>query len=116
MSCIAEFGIIDNFEKNKEYSEYEPQKYNCIGINDDFLNDWWKNLVLIPTYFISYDKPNIGLNRWGVTLIPPKSLESLYNIISNDRRASSSKELIDLMGLIRKAIDQNKYVIHYGVW
>lgn len=116
MPCIAEFGIIDEFEKDKDYSlEYEPQKYNCIAIDDNILNDWWNELILIKTNFNSYARPNFALARWGVTLIPPESLEDFYNIVSKDKRSKSSKELIELMILLRKAISQNKYIIHYGV-
>ncbi|MBS4537062.1 hypothetical protein GOQ27_01225 [Clostridium sp. D2Q-11] len=116
MSCAAEFGIIDNFERDKDYSsEYESEKYNCIAINDDILNDWWNELTLIKTYFHCHSRSEFGLVRWGVTLIPPESLEHFYNVISNDTRSKSSIELIDLMILIRKAISESKYIIHYGV-
>jgi hypothetical protein len=115
VACVAEFGIIDEFRKDEDYSSYEPKKYNCVAINDDILNDWWNKLILIKTYFHSYDRPNFALARWGVTLIPPESLESFYSIVSTDRRSKSSKELINLMILLRKAISENKYVIHYGV-
>lgn len=115
MACVAEFGIIDNFEKDKDYSNYEPQKYNCIAINDDILNDWWDDLTLIKTYFHCYSRPDFSLDRWGVTLIPPESLEAFYNIISNDKKSKISLELINLMILIRRGISENKYIIHYGV-
>lgn len=116
MACIAEFGIIDEFEIDKDYSsKYEPQKYNCVAINDDILDDWWEELFLIKTYFHSYSRPNFALARWGVTLIPPESLEAFYGIVLTDRRSKTSKELVDLMILLRKAISENKYVIHYGV-
>lgn len=115
MSCVAQFGIIDEFEKDKDYSCYEPQKYSCVDINDDILNDWWNELTLIKTYFHCYSRPSFALDRWGVTLIPPDSLETFYNVVSNDKRSKSSNELIDLMVLLRKAISNNKYVIHYGV-
>lgn len=116
MPCVAEFGIINKFEKDKDYSsEYEPKKYNCIFIDDDILNDWWDKLILIKTYYHSYSRPNFALARWGVTLIPPESLESFCDIILNDRRSESSKELIDLLMLLRKAISENKYIIHYGI-
>lgn len=116
MTCVAQFGIIDEFEKDKDYSsEYEPQKYNCIAIDDDILNDWWNELILIKTYFHSYSRPSFALARWGVTLIPPESLEAFYNIVSTDRCSKTSKELIDLIALLRRAISENKYIIHYGV-
>lgn len=116
MPCVAEFGIIDKFEKDKDYSNnYEPQKYNCIAIDDTIIDDWWNKLITIKTYFHCYSRPNFALARWGVTLIPPESLEDFYDIVSTDKRSKSSKELIDLMKLLRKAISENKYVIHYGV-
>lgn len=116
MSCVAQFGIINKFEKDKDYgSNYEPQKYNCVAIDDDILNDWWKDLTLIKTYFHCYSRPNFALARWGVTLIPAESLEAFYNIVSKDKRSKSSMELVNLMILLRKAISEDKYVIHYGV-
>lgn len=115
MPCIAQFGIIDEFEKSRDYSTYEPEKYQCVGINDDYLDDWWEQLSLLKTYFHCYERPAVALARWGITLIPPESLELLYNIVSSDSRSSSLKELVDLMQLIRKASSENKYMIHYGV-
>ncbi len=115
MPCVAEFGIIDKFEKNKDYSNYEPEKYNCVAIDDDFLDDWWEQLALIKTYFHNYNRPEFALARWGITLLPPESLESFYNIVATDHRAKSSEELLALRKVIRKAIAENKYVIHYGV-
>jgi hypothetical protein len=116
MPCVAEFGIIDEFEKDKDYSSnYEPEKYNCVSIDDDILNDWWDELILVNTYFHCYSSPNFALARWGVTLLPPESLGDFYNIVSKDRRSKSSKGLIDLIILLKKAISENKYVIHYGV-
>lgn len=113
---VAEFGIIENFEKNKDYSkEYNPKKYRCVAIDDDILNRWWEDLTLIKTYFHSYNSPNFALDRWGITLIPPESLENFYDIIAKDRYSKSSKELIDLIILVRKAISEEKYIIHYGV-
>lgn len=51
----------------------------------------------------------------GITIIPPESLESFYKIISEDKCIRFSKEIIDLRILIRMAISENKYMIHYGV-
>lgn len=83
MPCVAQFGIIDVFEKDKDYSlDYEPQKYNCVAIEDDIINDWWNELTLIKTYFHCFSRPDFGLARWGVTLIPPESLEVFYSIVS----------------------------------
>lgn len=72
-------------------------------------------LSLLKTYFHCHGRPAFALARWGITLIPPESLEPFYNIVSSDSRSRSTKELLDLMILIRKAISENKYVIHYRV-
>jgi len=116
VACVAEFGIIDVFDKDKDYSaEYEPEKYNCVAIDDDYLDDWWNDLIVLKTYFHSYSRPGFALARYGVTLIPPESSEAFYKIISADKRSKSSKELINLMNLLQKAVSENKYVIHFGV-
>ena len=115
MACVAQFGIISEFEKDKDYSDYKPKKYNCVAINDDILDDWWNELTLIKTYFHCYSRPNFALARWELRLFPPESLDEFYNIVSKHTKSKSSIELIDLMILLRKAISENKYVIHYGV-
>ena len=35
MACVSEFGIIDEFDEEKDYSDYEPEKYNCISVDDE---------------------------------------------------------------------------------
>ena len=81
----------------------------CVAIEDDILNDWWKDLILC------YSRQDFALARWGVTLISPESLEAFYSIISKDKRSKSSVELIDLMIMLRRTISEDKYVIHNGV-
>ncbi|ASA22452.1 hypothetical protein [Paenibacillus donghaensis] len=115
MACVAQFGIVEIFEEDKDYSDYEPEKYNCVAIDDDYLNEWWEELTLLQTYSHSYSRPEFALARWGVTLIPPASLAAFYDIVAKDHRARTSQELLDLMTLLRQAISENKYVIHYGV-
>lgn len=115
MGPYAEFGIINKFDKSKDYSSYDARKYKCIHIPDFIINKWWNDLVLVKTYFHCYDNPGYALARWGVTLIPPESLENFYEIVAKDKRSKSSVELIALLQLIRKAINENKYIIHYGV-
>ena len=115
MACVAQFGIIDEFETDKDYSEYEPEKYHLIAIDDDLLDDWWDQLTQLKSYFHCYSRPAFALARWGVTLIPPESLETFYRIVSADQRSQSLCEIKVLLEIIQKAISENKYVIHYGV-
>ncbi|MBQ3490050.1 MAG: hypothetical protein IJA86_05640 [Clostridia bacterium] len=115
----AEFGIIENFNENGDYTEYCPEKYHCVAIDDDrYLNDWWKALSQIDTFNV-YAKgilqPQKALSRWGITVIPPSSLPALLDIVLSDKRSKKDKRLIVFAGLIHQAITENKYMIHYGV-
>ena len=38
----AEFGIIECFDECADYTEYVPERYQCVAIDDEkYLNDWW---------------------------------------------------------------------------
>ncbi|MBR2175713.1 MAG: hypothetical protein IJ861_02050 [Clostridia bacterium] len=112
----TEFGIIDNFDPAKDYDDYEPEKYHCVAIDDDlYINDWWEKLQMMKTYFFRLDRPEFGLNRWGITLIPPESLPVLQDIIITDKRINEDEHLVALAQKVQQAIDEKKYMIHYGV-
>lgn len=112
----AEFGIIDDIEFGKDYSEYEPNKYHCVYIDDDlYINDWWERLLGMKTYFHNTNRPETALARWGVTLIPPESLPAFYEIVANDPRINEDEFLVALANKIVEAMDKNKFMIHYGV-
>jgi hypothetical protein len=113
----TEFGIIDKIDKNRKYIIYEPEKYNCVTIDDDmYIDDWWEELCKMKTYVGGdLDKPSVALDRDGVTLIPPESLSIFETIVSNDPRIKQDYSLMELLKLIRKAKQENKYMIHFGV-
>ena len=50
-----EFGIIDYFEENKWYSEYEPEKYDCVSVGDELIEEiiakYGEELTAIKTYY-----------------------------------------------------------------
>jgi len=76
-----EFGIIDYFEENKWYSAYEPEKYNCISVSDDLIEEliikYNEELMAIKTYFQVTAQPGTGLDYCGITLIPQNPLNNL---------------------------------------
>ena len=114
-----DFGIIDSFKENKWYSDYEPEKYNCISVNDDLLEEliikYNKELMAIKTYFQITTQPGSGLDYYGVTLIPPESLKQFRGIIIKANNHYKSQELQLLIEKISNAISENKYLIHYGI-
>jgi len=123
MGPYAAFGIIDVFEEERDYSrDYEPEKYNCIAIPDIWLNDWWPMLEAVPSYFHCFRRPSTALARYGVTLIPPESLDLFYETIKTktpslfERKFSKkAAKVADLLALVKRAKDEGKYVIHFGV-
>ena len=114
MPCYAEFGIINNFDKEKDYSDYEPKMYNCVGIDDNALNSWWVRLESMKSYFHAYSRPEMALARCGVTLIPPDSLDLFYDIVKNDTPSEFTEQVADVLAIISKAKHNSKYIIHYG--
>ena len=115
----TEFGIVENFNAKEDYTEYSPKKYHCVAIDDDlYLNDWWNALSYIDTFNV-YTKgvlqPQKALSRWGITIIPPKSLTDFLDIVIKDKRYKKDANLVALATLIEEAVKAQKYVIHYGV-
>jgi hypothetical protein len=113
------FRIIDSFEENRWYSEYEPEKYNCVSVNDDLVEEliikYNEELMAIKTYFQVTTQPGTGLDYCGVTLIPPESLKQFRDIIIKANNHFKAKELQLLTEKITEAITGNKYLIHYGI-
>ena len=125
MGPYAEFGIIDDYNENENYEKYEPEKYNCVPIPDDVINDWWESLLSMNVRPFGYETVHtVALNRWGVTIIPPESLSFFIEIIksktslryeSNKRNKELARMLNTLIDVIQKANNENKHMIHYGV-
>ncbi len=105
-----EFGIIENApEKGKRYDKYEPQKYNCIHVNDDYLEGIVANFDNIDFYWHTLNVKGKGLAYCGVTLIPPCSIKEFVDVIKD------VPDLYELRKLSEKALEENKWIIHFGL-
>lgn len=49
-----EFGIINDFNTQKDYGDYAPEEYNCITVDDELINELSKSLKIMKSYFHSY--------------------------------------------------------------
>ena len=111
----TEFGIIEDIEEFQEYS-YDPEKYQCVFIDDKiYIDDWWDKLILLKTYFHNLNRPEFGLARYGITIIPPESLLAFQEIVLSDKRMKKDENLVKLADMIQDAICRNKYMIHFGI-
>ena len=113
------FGILEQFEENKWYQEYEPEKYNCISVDMDVMDEvfgaYREELVAIKAFACVSTQPIQGLDECSVTLIPPQSLEVFCNIIVMANKSLHSEELVLLIDKIQEAIKNNQYLIHFGI-
>ena len=105
-----EFGIMLTApQKGKRYDAYVPQKYNCITVDDDYLEDIVTNFDDIDFYWHSLEVPGKGIAYCGITLIPPTSMQAFISVIDNFPKLS------ELKALMQKAYTENKWMIHFGL-
>ena len=105
-----EFGIMESDPvKDRRYDDYEPQKYNCISIDNEYIERIGAELTTLKCYAHTLDVPICGLAYCGITLIPPEAIEQFLPLIK------SRPEMDGLRKLLCDALEQNKFVIHFGL-
>ena len=105
-----EFGIMqDAPQKGKRYDEYEPEKYNCISVDDRYLENIVGAFDPMDCYWHTLDVKGKGIAYCGVTLIPPSSLKQFIAVIEDIPGLSELRELSE------KALRENKWIIHFGL-
>ena len=105
-----EFGIMQTPpQPGKRYDAYEPQKYHCISVDDDYLEDIVSNFRHIDCYWHTLDTKEKGIAYCGITLIPPCAFLDFIEVIANIPELSELKELLE------EALQENKWVIHFGL-
>ena len=105
-----DFGIMmDDPQQGEKYNHYEPWKYGCIAVDDDDLENIVDRFFSMDFYWDTLSVKEKGLNYYGTTLIPPYQLKTFVE------RIADVPEMSELKSLLEKALNENKWVIHYGV-
>lgn len=79
-----EFGIMmDAPQPGKRYDEYEPWKYDCISVDDDYVEGIAEKLGFIDFYWHTLSIKEKGLAYCGVSLVPPSSLKAFIDVIDD---------------------------------
>lgn len=79
-----EFGIMMGVpQRDERYDEYEPWKYACISVADDYLEVVAERLNAIDFFWHTISNKSKGLAYYGVTLLPPSSLKAFIDAITN---------------------------------
>jgi len=112
---VHEFGIIQNMEDSKSKIGYEPQRYQCISVDDEMVTGLYEQLSIMKTYFHTLARPEFGLAYHGITIIPPESLSVFYDVVTTSTLYKKSNELNELATKIRTALEGRKYMIHFGI-
>lgn len=105
-----EFGIMQTEPKSgKRYDAYEPDRYNCISVDDALIVPILRELQSVKCYWHTLERLDDGLAYTGITLIPPESCSLIRE------RIRDNQELSQLNSLLREAEQNDKFVIHFGV-
>jgi hypothetical protein len=76
-----DFGIMQNAPLvNERFDIYEPLKYNCIAVDDDLIGSTMVKLQNVDSYWHTLQRTEKGIDYCGITLIPPKSMETFISI------------------------------------
>ncbi len=104
-----EFGIMQPPpEPYKRYDDYTPEKYNCISVDDAFIEQT-ASVFREPCYWHTLKRLEKGLAYYGVTIIPPQSAGKFAELLEDN------SELAELKSLLTEAKSQNQFVIHFGI-
>ena len=68
-----------------------------------------ERISCIDFYWHTLSAKGKGLAYYGITLIPPDSLKAFIDAIAD------IPKLCELKKLLEEALDQNKWMIHYGI-
>ena len=105
-----EFGMMEKEPAAGErYDRYEPERYACISVEDDLVDEILQATVKIPVYWHTRTWPAQGLAEAGITLSPPSSMDAMLEVIA-ERSGFDALE-----DLILRAKRCGKYVIHFGI-
>ena len=96
-------------EKGARYDEYEPEKYDCISVDDDYLESIISKLDGIDFFLHTLDAPAKGIAYCGITLIPPESMQDFIAVIDG------INGLHELKMLMHRAYGEGKWIIHFGI-
>ena len=105
-----QFGLMmADLEPEQIFEEYEPDKYDCIAVDDEYVQAVAEKLAGVRVYWHSLDRPESGLAYHGITLIPP---ESMAEVIEAVRDVPEMRRLMEMLVVAER---ERKFVIHFGV-
>ena len=106
-----EFGIMQNKPGNERYDSYEPEKYDLVKIDGEYVENLLEEFEEIPCYWHTLSRAETNLAYCGITLIPPESAGSFIKVF----RRHDKGQYHQILQLFECAKREQKYIIHYGL-
>ena len=91
------------------FEEYEPEKHDCIAVDDECVQATAERLKRIKCYWHGLDSPEAGLAYHGITLIPPESVGEMIEAVKDE---PGMERLTEMLVVAKR---ERKFVIHFGV-
>ncbi len=105
-----EFGMMmADPEPGQLFEEYEPEKYDCIAVDDEYIQTVAEKLAGVSVYWHGLNRPESGLAYHGITLIPPEAIAEVIEVV---RYVPEMRRLMELLVVAKR---ERKFVIHFGV-
>lgn len=102
-----EFGLMPEPPKpGQRFDVYEPEKYDCVAVSMDWMDELLPLLRDFPCFWHSVDTPGWCLDESGVNLLPPEACAKLLPLMNGQPQ---------LEALLRHAVREGKWVIHFGL-
>ena len=110
MAMTHEFGLMPDMpQPGERYDRYEPWEYDAISIHDEYIEPLLPQLNTIDMFWHTIDVPGKGLAYCGITLIPSSAHCTIMEVIRN------KAELQQLAVLVQQAVEEEKYIVHFGL-
>jgi hypothetical protein len=87
----------------------------AVRVNDEFIQAHYRLTEKVRLYFNKIGEAylNTGWNYHGFTIITPQMAKDLNEALLPI--ADESEDYLNLSGLLKQAVTENKYIIHFGV-
>ncbi|MDD6031893.1 MAG: hypothetical protein PUC47_00175 [Oscillospiraceae bacterium] len=105
------FGLLPHPPGSERYDTFEPERYGCIAVDDEYIELLLPEFDDIPCFWHTLQVPGNNLAYCGITLIPPESAPRFAEVF---RRHDVSRYQA-LLSLLEQAAQEGKYIIHYGI-
>jgi hypothetical protein len=112
------------FARTKIVPKWDPPEYNYgeeafaeemkLEISDDFvLNNLMKILKVPEVYEGTFTERRKGIDYHGSSILDSKAMQTFWDELKN--HCAPSEERDELMEFLSKAMEEEMYVIHFGI-